>query len=243
MWTFLIADVSASILGADFLHFELKPDLKNKHLRNTKRKLQSLGHLKHANLHSVQISLSTDTIYHKLLKEFHLNTKLPNPNQPVQNNTVHHKIAKDLPVMAKPRRLAPDRLKIAKTEFQNMMHLGYLQSPKSNYASLLHMVSKIAAHILAPIVEFLEGCTNRMKSHSSVCKSSEPLKWNENAEQAFIVATNAVTEATLLRHPIPAAELSLSVDASDIAIGTTLSQLSQGRWKPIDFFQLTNESH
>ncbi|GBN11658.1 hypothetical protein AVEN_102858-1 [Araneus ventricosus] len=118
IWTFLIADVSTSILGADFLqYFELVPDLRNKCLRDTKTKLQSVGHLKYANLHSVQISISRDTIFHKLLKEFPSITKLPNPNQPVKYNTVHHIVTKNPPVVAKPRRLAPDRLKIAKSEF------------------------------------------------------------------------------------------------------------------------------
>ncbi|GFW90097.1 transposon Ty3-G Gag-Pol polyprotein [Trichonephila clavipes] len=101
--TFLIADVSSPILGADFLYyFELVPDLRNKCLRDTKIKLQSVGHLKHANLHSVQISISTDTIYHKLLKEFPSITNLPNPNQPVKHNTVHYIITKGPPVVAKP---------------------------------------------------------------------------------------------------------------------------------------------
>ncbi|GBN29150.1 hypothetical protein AVEN_275062-1 [Araneus ventricosus] len=102
-----------------------------------------------------------------------------------------------------------------------------------------------AAHILAPIVQFLEGHTNRKKSGSSVCKSFEQLKWNENAEQAFIAAKNAIAEATLLRHPIPGAQLSLWVDASEIAIGGTLSQLSQGKWEPIAFFsmKLNKSSH
>ncbi|GBN01125.1 Transposon Ty3-G Gag-Pol polyprotein, partial [Araneus ventricosus] len=350
IWTFLIADVSTSILGADFLHyFGLVPDLRNKCLRDTKTKLQSVGHLKYANLHSVQISISRDTVFHKLLKEFPSITKLPNPNQPVKHNTVHHIVTKGPPVVAKPRRLAPDRLKIAKSEFQNMMHLGHLRPSKSNYTSPLHMVpkkgtlnwspvgdyralnsqtlkdkypipciadftaelheSKIfsridlikayhqipihpedihktaictpfengikplpdkvkcildfpkpdtltqlrrflgmfnfyrcfiskAAHILAPIVQFLEGHTNKKKSHSSVRKSFEQLKWNENAEQAFLAAKNAIAEATLLRHPIPGAQLSLWVDASDVAIGGTLSQLSQGKWEPIAFFSM-----
>ncbi|GBL77604.1 hypothetical protein AVEN_152853-1 [Araneus ventricosus] len=143
LWTFLIADVSIPILGADFLHyFELVPDLRNKCLRDTKTKLQSVGHLKYADLHSVQISITEDTIYHKLLKEFPSITKLPNPNQPVKHTTVHHIVTKGPPVVAKPRRLAPDRLKIAKSEFRNMMHLGHLRPSKSNYASPLHMVPK-----------------------------------------------------------------------------------------------------
>ncbi|GFU46530.1 retrovirus-related Pol polyprotein from transposon opus [Trichonephila clavipes] len=363
------------------------------------------------------MSISTDTIYHKLLKEFPSITKLPNPNQTVKHNTAHYIITKSPPVVAKPRRLAPDRLKIAKTEFQNMMHLGHLRLSKSNYASPLRMVPKKdkypipciadltaelygsknfsridlvktyhqipihpdnihktaictpfglfestrmqfgfcnasatfqrfidevtrglpgiyafvddiliesknsqehyqhlknlfskldeygicinvfkcifgastidflgfnlsenatkpltdkvkcilnfpkpntltqlrrflsmfnfyrcfipkAAHILAPIIQFLEGHTNQKKSHSSARKSSEPFKWNENAEQAFLAAKNAIAEATLLKHPIPGAQLSLWVDASDIAIGGTLSQLSQGKWEPIAFFSI-----
>ncbi|GFU53282.1 retrovirus-related Pol polyprotein from transposon 297 [Trichonephila clavipes] len=154
MWTFLIVDISSPILGANFLHyFELVPDLKNKCFRDTKTKLQSVGHLKHANLHSVQISISTDTIYHKLLKEFPSVTKLPNPNQPVKHNTVRH-ITKGPPVVAKPRRLAPDRLKIAKTEFQNMIHLGYLRPSKSNYASPLHMVPKKSTLNWRPVCDY-----------------------------------------------------------------------------------------
>ncbi|GFT82460.1 hypothetical protein TNCV_3350371 [Trichonephila clavipes] len=79
--------------------------------------------------------------------------------------------------------------------------------------------------------KFLEGHTNQKKPHSSVRKSSKPLKWNENAEQGFLAAENAIAKATLLRHPIPGAQLSLWVDTSGIAIGGTLSQLSQGKWE------------
>ncbi|GFW84459.1 retrovirus-related Pol polyprotein from transposon opus [Trichonephila clavipes] len=79
------------------------------------------------------------------------------------------------------------------------------------------------------------------KSHSSVRKSPEPLKWNENAEKAYLAAKNAIAEGTILRHPIRGAQLSLWVDASDIAIGGTLSQLSQGKWEPIAFFSMKQQ--
>ncbi|GBL79231.1 hypothetical protein AVEN_92456-1 [Araneus ventricosus] len=94
------------------------------------------------------------------------------------------------------------------------------------------------AHILASIVQFLEGHTNKKKSRSSVCKPSEQLKWNENAEQSFIASKNVIAEATLLRRPIPGAQLSLWVDDSDVAIGGTLSKLSQGQFGPIAFFSM-----
>ncbi|GFS68972.1 transposon Ty3-G Gag-Pol polyprotein [Trichonephila clavipes] len=46
------------------------------------------------------------------------------------------------PVTAKARRLPPDRLRIAKAEFQNMIALGHMRPSKSNYASPLQMVPK-----------------------------------------------------------------------------------------------------
>ncbi|GBN71001.1 Transposon Ty3-G Gag-Pol polyprotein [Araneus ventricosus] len=82
-----------------------------------------------------------------------------------------------------------------------------------------------AAHILAPIVQFLEGHTNKKTFRSSVRKSSEQLKWNENGEQAFISAENAIAEAALLRHPIPGAQLSLWVNASDVTIEGTFGSI------------------
>ncbi|GFV13691.1 retrovirus-related Pol polyprotein from transposon opus [Trichonephila clavipes] len=98
----------------------------------------------------------TYTIYHKLLKELPSITKLPNPNQPVKLNTVHYIITKGPPLVAKPRRLASDRLKIAKTEFQNMMHLGHLRPSKSNYASPFHMVPKKSTLDWRPVGDYIE---------------------------------------------------------------------------------------
>ena len=117
-WTFLIANVSTPILGADFLHyFELVPDLRNKCLKDVKTKLQTKCSEKNAEIYSVKTILS-DTNYHDIIKEFPAITKLPDPNQPVKHNTVHHIITTGPPVVAKPRRLAPDRFKEAKSEFK-----------------------------------------------------------------------------------------------------------------------------
>ncbi|GFS84251.1 retrovirus-related Pol polyprotein from transposon opus [Trichonephila clavipes] len=112
-----------------------------------------------------------------------------------------------------------------------------LHFPKPNTLTQLHRFLGMfnfyrcfipkAAGIFAPIVQSLEGCTNQKKSHSSVRKSSEPLTWSENAEQAFLAVKNAMAETTLLRRPVPGAQLNLWVYASDIAIGGTSSQLSQ----------------
>ncbi|GFV89773.1 hypothetical protein TNCV_827651 [Trichonephila clavipes] len=58
------------------------------------------------------------------------------------NNNVRRKRSNSRSIAAKPRRLAPDRLKIAKAEFQHMIKLNHIRPSKSAYASPLHMVPK-----------------------------------------------------------------------------------------------------
>ncbi|GFT08819.1 transposon Tf2-6 polyprotein [Trichonephila clavipes] len=65
-----------------------------------------------------------------------------------------------------------------------------------------------AAHLLAPLNKFLEGIKNFK------------------------------TDATLLRHPIPGAKLSLWTDASDKAVGGSLMQLCQNNWEPVAFLSV-----
>lgn len=437
-WTFLLANVKTPILGADFLHnFELMPDLRHKCLRDLKTKFQAAGHIKQAPLHSVKTISSHETIYHDLLKSYPALTRLPDPTQPIKHNTVHFIKTNGPPVVAKPRRLAPDRLAIAKSEFQQMMQLGHLKPSSSNYASPLHMVPKKgslewrpvgdyralnaqtikdkypipcladftanlhgtkffsqvdlikayhqipmnpsdihktaictpfglfestrmqfglcgasatfqrfidevtrnlegvyafvdniliaskdpdehlkqlkelfsrlneyglcinvskcifgvpkidflgfhlsnegiqplpdkvkcitdfpkplnltqlrrflgmfnfyrcfipkAAHILAPLIQFLEGHKNKKKTRSTVRQTTEQLQWTDAADEAFRLAKNAIAQAALLRHPIPGASLSIWVDASDVAIGGTLMQLYKNQWEPIAFFSM-----
>ncbi|GFX37102.1 retrovirus-related Pol polyprotein from transposon opus [Trichonephila clavipes] len=148
IWTFLLASVKTPILVADFLHyFELVPDLRHKCLRDLKttlrftprraptlganyfgwRYLRRHGHIKQAALHSAKTISSHETLYHDLLKSYPSITRLPDPTQPIKHNTVHFIKTNGPPVVAKPRRLAPDRLAIAKSEFQQMMQLGHLR--------------------------------------------------------------------------------------------------------------------
>ncbi|GFU70057.1 hypothetical protein TNCV_1602091 [Trichonephila clavipes] len=65
-----------------------------------------------------------------------------------------------------------------------------------------------------------------------------PLEWTEEAENSFTAAKTALADATLLKHPIPGATLSVWTDASNFAIGSSLMQLSNSNWKPIAFLSL-----
>ena len=143
-WIFVIADVKKPILGADFLsHFGLLVDMQKLKLKDT-----------HTNLH-IQGILSSDTSpspticakdannpYLSLLSEFPALTQVCSPDTPVKHDIEHHIQTTGPPVSARPRRLAPDRLKAAKREFEHMLQLGIIRPSSSAWSTPLHMVPK-----------------------------------------------------------------------------------------------------
>jgi cleavage and polyadenylation specificity factor subunit 1 len=92
-----------------------------------------------------------------------------------------------------------------------------------------------AAHILAPLNKFLEGIKNNKKCRKRAQNNRETLQWTEVTDEAFTNAKNAIAKATLIRHPIPGANLSVFVDASYFAVGGSLMQQNQDHWEPIAF--------
>ncbi|GFV73727.1 transposon Ty3-I Gag-Pol polyprotein [Trichonephila clavipes] len=95
-----------------------------------------------------------------------------------------------------------------------------------------------AAHILALLIKFLEGHTQKKKPSRPSKSPQTPLEWAEEAENSFTAAKTALTDTTLLKHPIPGATLSVWTDASNFAIGSSLMQLSNSNWEPIAFLSL-----
>ena len=67
---------------------------------------------------------------------------MSSPNTTVKHNITHHIETTGPPVSARPRRLASDRLKVAKQEFEHMMQLGIIRPSSSSWSSPLHMVPK-----------------------------------------------------------------------------------------------------
>ena len=67
-------------------------------------------------------------------------------------------------------------------------------------------------------------------------KSNFDLKWDENAESAFSESKQILANATLLVHPDPMAQVNITCDASDVAVGGVLQQYLNGKWQPLSFF-------
>ena len=143
-WIFVIADVQKSILCADFLtHYGLTVDMRQSKLIDTRTHLRVQGIASastspHPSLHIKDVS----SPYLQLLAEFPELSQIFTPDTPVKHDVRHYIETTGPPASARPRRLAPDRLKIAKREFEHMSQLGIIRPSSSPWASPLHMVPK-----------------------------------------------------------------------------------------------------
>nr|VZI50842.1 unnamed protein product [Spirometra erinaceieuropaei] len=84
----------------------------------------------------------SDCPFHSLLRQF---PRLTNPSfceVDIKHTVTHHISTNGPPKSCRPRRLAPDRLKIAKAEFDHMLELGIIRQSDSCWASPLHLVPK-----------------------------------------------------------------------------------------------------
>ena len=142
-WTFIVADVKQSIIGADFLvHYSLLVDLKSRCLRDIRTGLAipaTLSSIKPLSLNRVD---TVQNDYTKLLGQFPELTRPTTKGIPVKQGITHKIVTKGHPVFARPRRLAPDKLVIARREFDNMIKLGVIEPSDSEWSSALHMVPK-----------------------------------------------------------------------------------------------------
>lgn len=142
-WRFTVADVTTSIIGADFLfEFGLMIDIRGKQLIDRTTKLTTTGEIR---IHSVQkVSLFNVTDkFAFLFQEFkELLDDKPSYKVKEKANVTHCIETVGPPVSSKVRRLSPEKLAAAKKEFNELIRLGICRPSKSNYASSLHMVPK-----------------------------------------------------------------------------------------------------
>ena len=150
-WIFTIADVNHAIICADFLrHFNLLVDLRTHSL------IDAVTHLRVNGITSPIPALSPvyapfpPTPFTKLLGEYPDITRPTTKQTAVKHNVAHHILTRGPPCSSRPRHLPPERLKIAKDEFQHMLDNGIICLSSSSWASPLHMVPKFIFTSVCP---------------------------------------------------------------------------------------------
>ncbi|GFV71157.1 retrovirus-related Pol polyprotein from transposon opus [Trichonephila clavipes] len=122
--------VSACSVSSDKYSIEshVLEEIKKLNLRNDEishsRSRNPPFHKRNSRIHSIK-TVSGDSVYHELLGKFPDITKPPQPDQEIKPSVVHYIETTSRPVTAKARRLAPDRFRIAKAEFQNDCSRSY----------------------------------------------------------------------------------------------------------------------
>lgn len=145
-WRFVIADVTKAIIGVDFLtHYRLIVDVSEQKVIDGLTNVSSVACLdiNSTLVLSVKVSTGGDGRYNKILSEYPEITRPAGTPGIAKHNTTHHiRTTPGPPVSCSPRRLAPDKLKIAKQEFDTMITNGTARPSDSPWSSPLHLVSK-----------------------------------------------------------------------------------------------------
>lgn len=142
-WRFTVANVTKPIIGVDFLNFyNLIVDIRHQRLIDNTTTLSATASITNINVYSIKVATG-DSRYHRVLNKFpEITRPSGTPNIP-RHNTVHHiRTTPGPPISCSPRRLAPDKLKIARTEFELMLELGTARPSESSWASPLHLAPK-----------------------------------------------------------------------------------------------------
>ena len=82
------------------------------------------------------------------------------------------------------------------------------------------------AHIMHPLCSALKGHLN----------NKSKVLWSDKMQISFEETKSALCQATLLTYPAAGVPLSLTVDASEVAVGGVLEQLVDDVWQPLAFF-------
>ena len=143
IWTFIIADVTQGILGADFLHrYNIMVDLARRRLVDNTTTVATAASIDTSDEPSIR-TVSENNPFADILKKF------PNVTRPsiLPNSEVKHRVTHPIettgpPVYARARPLPPDKYARVKKEFENLVDLNICRPSSSPWASPLHVVIK-----------------------------------------------------------------------------------------------------
>jgi cleavage and polyadenylation specificity factor subunit 1 len=142
-WRFVVADVTHPIIGVDFLlHFGRLVDCRNNRVLDGVTLLSAPAQAASSQVPSVK-TITGGTPVDNLLAEIPDLTRPAGVEREVRHSTIHHiRMVPGSPVTCPPRRLAPDRLAVAKAEFDAMLQEGTARHSESSWSSALHIVPK-----------------------------------------------------------------------------------------------------
>lgn len=145
-WRFIVADVTKPIIGVDFWsHYNLLVDCRHHRLIDGLTSLSiTVPHRSSSTTETVTIkTVSGSSLFHELLRQYPEITRPAGTPTQSKRNTKHHiRTTPGPPVAARPRRLAPDRLQVAKKEFDEMLSHGTARRSESPWSSPLHLAKK-----------------------------------------------------------------------------------------------------
>lgn len=137
-WTFIVTDVTPPILSMGFLHhYGLLINIKRQQLIDTKTEVKYIGCLK-----SVLSPKVVAAEFLEILSNYQDITEPKFNTYVIKYDIKHCTETSGPPVFSQPCQLDPDKLKIAKPEFQHLAKLGVICSMKSKWSSPLYMVPK-----------------------------------------------------------------------------------------------------
>ena len=138
-WVFVVAKVKHPILGADFLrHFNLLVDVGHKRLVDAVTNLQVNGVATCES--TTNLPQKPTNAFEAIVRQFPLVIQPYNPQQPIKHQVTHHITTTGPPVHSHTRRLSPERLSVARKEFEHMMQLGIIRPSSSSWAGRLHSI-------------------------------------------------------------------------------------------------------
>ena len=145
-FVFTIAQVHHPILGIDFSqHFDILVDVRSCKPIDSTTTLMVIGKATSINLIGLRLALPPHDEFTELLSQFP-SILSPNGNANATNNVEHgvehHIVTSGPPVFQRPRRLPPEKYKVAQQEFQFLLNQGIIRPSNSAWSSPLHMVPK-----------------------------------------------------------------------------------------------------
>ena len=100
------------------------------------------------------------------------------------------------------------------------------------YLGMVNYYHRFIPHCAAKFTPLNNLLTAANEGHTRLSpKSNFDLKWNKNAKSAFSESKQILANATLLVHPDSTAQINITCDASDVAVGGILQQFLNGMWQ------------